>query len=144
MRSIIAMRGKRRGALLLEATLTVMVMGCALVVFAASFPMASRRVYSARHTDLATNACNNQLDLYRNAGYASCPTIPNGASSTQVSFTPPSDLSNATGTLRFTRVDGSYSATTTDTGRLQVDATVTWNAARNDKGTVTLTTLILK
>ena len=47
-----------------------------------------------------------------------------------------------TGTVTFTRVDSSFATTTTDTGRVRVDATVNWTGVGTDHGPVTLTTLI--
>lgn len=122
----------------------VILLGAALVVFSATFPAASRRMYNSRHTDVATNACNLQLEYYRDIGYSSLPAIANGSSSTQVSFAAPADLQRAVGTVTFTRVDPAFAAATVDTGRVRVDATLSWNGALNDRGSVTLTTLILK
>lgn len=134
----------RRGFTLTEAIIAMVLLSLVMVVFGASFPYASQTITRGRHMDLASNACQAQLEVYRNAGYNSCPAIATGSSSTKVSFTPPSDLTGATGTVQFTRVTDSFSTTTVETGRMKVEAQITWKGFGLDKGTVTLTTLIVE
>lgn len=137
-------RGARHGFTLTEAIIAMMLLSFIMVVFGASFPYASQTITRSRHMDLAANACQQELEVYRNAGYNSCPSIPAGSMSASVTFTPPSELTQATGKVTFTRVNDSLNATSSETGRLQVEANVTWAGFGLDKGNVTLTTLIVR
>jgi hypothetical protein len=124
--------------------MAVLVMVLAVLVFGASFPACSRTIARSRHTDVASETAQQQLEIYRDAGYNSLPAIPNGASSAQVSFTPPSTLPSATGTVTLTHVDGNWAATAADTGRVRVDVAVNWRGTLTDQGPITVSTLLLR
>jgi prepilin-type N-terminal cleavage/methylation domain-containing protein len=136
--------GRRRGFTLTELMVVVLLMGLAIAIFSASFPAAGQSLYRSRHIDLAANACNQQLEFWRNVGYSSVPPIPAGTSRLQQSFDPPAELPGATGTVVFTRLDGNYAETTQNTGRLRVDVSVSWAGSGNDRGTVSVTTLLVE
>ncbi len=137
-------RGARRGFTLTEAIIAMVLLSLIMVVFGASFPYASQTITRSRHMDLAANACQQELEVYRSVGYNSCPSISAGSTSTKVEFTPPDALTQATGTVTFTRVNDSLNATGSDTGRLKVEASIKWSGYGLDKGNVTLTTLIVR
>lgn len=132
-----------RGFSLPEILIAFAVAGLMVAAFGACFPTASRAVTWSRHRDGAADACQQQLEAARNAGYGAVTGFGSGSTVTQ-SFTPPSYLPRATGTVKFTRVDGSFNATTADTGRYRVDATCSWNGVTTDQGTITLTTFLLR
>jgi prepilin-type N-terminal cleavage/methylation domain-containing protein len=135
----------RRGFSLVETMVAVVLLGFATIVFGTALPAASQAMSKGRNSDLATDACQQRLEFYRNVGYNSLPTIPTGASQTSVTFTPPSAMGPATGTVTFTRVDDGFNASTTDTGRVRVEARIVWNGGSGARGgTVTVTTLILR
>jgi hypothetical protein len=117
----------------------------ALVIFGGTFPTATQIMYKGRHMDDASIACQHQLEYYRAAGYGSVsPFIAAGQSSgTGPTFTA-SDLPAASGTVTFTRVDAGYAATTTDTGRIRMDVTAGWSGSGVDRGSVTLTSLVVQ
>jgi hypothetical protein len=106
-----------------------------------------------RHEDLAVGACYAELEARRLKG---CDNIPSGANEVKLTgasllCTLPADLPNATGTLRVRRValagfkpSFTYVETSTDTGRLRLDMTVTWQGVKNDKGSVTVSSLVLR
>lgn len=133
---------RRRGNSLVEAILAVMILAIAVPMFAASFPASSLAILRDRHADVATNACAEQNEFWRNVGYSSLPAI-TGSSLTQ-SFTPPSGLVNPSASVTFTRVDDSLQVSTTDTGRVRVTSTITWTGRGSDQGTVSLTTLLAR
>lgn len=137
-------RRARRGFSLPEVMLAIAIMGYAVAVFVGAFPASGNAISRSRHRDLAASACQQQLEFWRNIGYSSLPAVPSGATGVTVSFTPPATLPRATGSVRFTRVDDSFRPTAADTGRVQVDATVSWERSGSDRGSVTLTTLILR
>lgn len=138
-------RRVRRGFSLVETMVAVLLVGFAAIVFGAALPAASQAVAKSRNSDLATDACLQRLEFYRSVGYNSLPPIPNGATQTTVSFTSPSGMGPATGTVTFTHVDDSFNAVTTDTGRVRADARIVWNGGSGAKGgTVSVTTLILR
>lgn len=134
----------RRGTTLAEVLIALFIAAMAVTVFGTAMPFAAEWVSRSRLTDVATNACEPQIEYWRDIGYGSLPSIPSGNSSTSQAFTPPSALSGATGTVTFTRLTDSLTASTSDTGVVKVDATVVWTGTGHDGGTVTLTTLIGK
>ena len=135
---------RRRGFTLTEIMIVVLLMGMAIAIFSASFPAAGQSLYRSRHTDIASDACQQQLDFWRNVGYGSVPAFANGASKVKQSFTTPSELPGGSASITFVRVNSDYGETTADTGRLRVDATVSWAGSGNDRGAVTQTTLLLQ
>lgn len=135
---------RRRGFTLIEVMITLVCVAFAIAVFGAAFPSASQSIVRSRHRDAVANACHEQLEMWRNVGYNSLPTIPTGTNSISQTFTPPSGLPPATGTVTFTRVNDSYSPTTTDTGRIRVDVAITWTGHGSNRGTVTVNSLIIQ
>jgi prepilin-type N-terminal cleavage/methylation domain-containing protein len=134
----------RRGFSLPEVLIALVVMALAVAVFGAAFPSASQAISRSKHIDMASDECQKQLDFYRQVGFNSLPDIPSGASSLKQAFTPTPELPGAEGVIVFTWLDGNYAATTTPSKRVRVDATVTWSGVSSDKGSVTLTTLIVE
>lgn len=132
----------RRGFTIAESMISMLILALLISTFGAVYPYTAQSIVRAKHMDQAVSACQQQLEYWRDAGYASCPAIAAGYSSTSSTFTPPSDLSNPTGTTTFTHLDSNFSATTIKTGRLRLDATITWTGHGADRGTVTLSTMI--
>jgi len=130
------------GFTMVETMVAAMLLGFAAMVFGAACPMTSQVLVRGRNTDLASDACQKQLELWRNVGYNSLPAIPAGASSLSRSFTPPSDLVGASGTVIFTRIDSTWADTTADTGRVRVDAMVIWGTAGIRGGRIVMTSLL--
>lgn len=126
--------------------MALVVMALAVGVFGAAFPSASQAIARAKHIDQASDECQKALDYYRQIGETSIELslLPAGASRATAAITPTTDLPGASGEVLFRRVDDSYAETTTDTGRLRVDATVRWSGVGSDRGEVTLTTLIVE
>lgn len=135
---------RRRGFTLPEIMLALLVMALTVATFAATFPGAGQAISRSKHIDQASDECQKQLDFYRNVSYNSLPAIPAGVSSTSVTFVPSSELPGATGVVTFTHVDNNFNAVTTRTGRVRVDATVTWVGVGSDRGTQSLSTLIVE
>jgi type II secretory pathway pseudopilin PulG len=135
-------RRPRRGFTILETMITTMLLAFAAMVFGAASPMTSRVLLRGRNSDLSVDACQKQLELWRNVGYNSLPAIPSGASSLTRSFTPPAELAQGTGTVIFTRVDPTWTETTVDTGRVRVDVIITWGGTALRGGRTVLTSLI--
>jgi len=138
-------RGRRRGRgfTLPEVMIALSIMAFAVSVFGASFPACAQTLSRSRNMDMATAACQQQLDYYREVGYFSLPAVQDGAASnTTVSFTPPSTLPAATGLLQFTMINSNLAPSTTDNQRLRVEATVTWAGRGSDRGSVTVTSII--
>jgi type II secretory pathway pseudopilin PulG len=131
----------RRGTTLIEAMVALSITGMAIATFATSFPYASKNLSRARHTDLAASACQQQLEYWRDIGYASVP-LPVGTSSATRSFTPPSEMVEAIGAVTFSRVTPELGASTAETGTVRVDAAITWAGTGYDSGKVSLTSLI--
>ncbi len=140
-RGVSAPNPGKRGVSLTEVMVSMCLLALAVLAFGASFPACSQQVMRARHEDLAVNACQKQLDYWRQVGYTSAP-LASGVSSAKVSFTPPTDLTNATGYTYLVRVDGNFSTTTAESGLLKIVTTVTWSGSGRDKGSVSLTSLI--
>jgi prepilin-type N-terminal cleavage/methylation domain-containing protein len=135
-------RPHRRGFTIPEVLMALAITGFAVSIFGASFPACGRALSRSRHTDIASDACQQQLELYRQVGYDSLPAIPAGSSSLKVQFAAPAGLPGATGAVTFTRLDSSFSATTQDTGRVRADAGVAWTGTGSDRGAITVTSLI--
>lgn len=124
--------------------LALMVMALAVATFAATFPAAGQAIARSKHLDQASDACQQRLDFYRNVTYRSLPAIPAGAASTTVAFTPPAELPGATGGVTFTHVDASFQPTTIRSGRIKADARITWAGTGSDRGSYTLSSLIIE
>lgn len=137
-------RVRRRGFTLTELMVVVLLMGLAISIFAASFPAAGQSIYRSRHMDIAGNACDQQLEFWRNVGYGSVPAFPQGSSSVSQNFTASSELPGAIGTVTFVRVDDSFAPTTSETGQVRVDVSVTWGGSGNDRGTVSVTSMLVQ
>jgi prepilin-type N-terminal cleavage/methylation domain-containing protein len=138
---------KRRGFSLPETIMALVVMALAVGVFGAAFPSAGQAIARSKHIDMASDACQKQLDYYRQIGETSIELtyLPANTSTATVAFTPNGDLpGGGTGSVVFRRLDSSYNTTTADTGRLRVDASVSWTGVGSDRGTVTLSTLIVE
>jgi len=139
-------KDSRRGFSLPEVLMALAVMALAVGVFGAAFPSATQAIARSKHIDMASDACQKQLDFYRQVGETSIELnhLPANTSQATVAFTPNAELPGATGSVVFRRVDTNYVETTTDTGRLRVDATVTWSGVGSDRGTVKLYTFIVE
>ncbi|MBM3459754.1 MAG: hypothetical protein FJX77_14630 [Armatimonadetes bacterium] len=122
--------------------MSILLLAVAVTMFAASFPATSQSILRDRHRDVAASACVKQLEYWRGVGYSSLPAMT--SSTLSQSFTVPTDLLNGTGTVTFTRVDDSLTATSTETGKRKVEATVTWTGQGKDRGTVALTSLLVQ
>ena len=135
----------RRGFTITELMVTLVLIGFAFTILGATFPTAMQILYKSRHMDDANISSQNQVEAYRAAGYGSIKTyVAAGSSSgTGPSFTC-SDLPRPVGTITFTKVDANYAATTSDTGRIRIDATTKWTGSGLDKGSVTVTSLIIQ
>jgi prepilin-type N-terminal cleavage/methylation domain-containing protein len=131
----------RRGFTLPEVMLALGVLAFAVSIFGTAFPTASRAVARSNNMDTAVNLCDHQLEIYRDGGYTACEPAA-GQSTRTVSFTAPPTIPNGTGTVTFTRVDDSYQPTSTYTGRVLVQASVSWRGTGRDLGTVTMSTLV--
>jgi len=139
-----AKRWRTRDAFtLIEAILALMVVGMLAATALPSFIQAERAVKTAHHREIATQAAHEALEGWRQAGFAGLPAIPNGQTSATATFTPPSALPGATGTVTFTRVDTAFAPDVLETGRREVVTTVKWAGTSGDTGTVTQATLIV-
>ena len=136
-----AFQKQRRGTTLVEAMVALGVTGMAIATFATAFPFASSTVSRSRQSEIASNSCQLQLEYWRDMGYASLP-LSAGTQTVSQYFTPPTGLNKATGTVKFTRVTDTMTATSQDTGSVRVDATIQWNGTGRDGGEVTLTSLV--
>src|SRR5438552_143451 len=119
-------RRSGRGFSLPETMVAAVILGFAGMIFSAACPSTSQVLLRGRSTDLASDACQQQLEFWRDIGYASLPAIPAGSRSVSRAFTPPASLAQATGTVTFTRLDDAWAETTADAGRVRVDAAVAW------------------
>jgi type II secretory pathway pseudopilin PulG len=137
-------RQRRKGFSLTETLVAVLITAITLIAFGTMFPSSSRLVQRSRCEDLATRACQSQLEFYREAGYASLPNIRAGTSEATVTFTPPSDLPLARGTIRFSNADSSFAASSATTGRVRIDATISWHTSGEVRRSVTETSIVLK
>jgi hypothetical protein len=128
---------------MIEALTAAVVAGLAIMLFTAAFPSCSQWVLRSGHVDAATNGCSKQTEYWRGIGYGGLPTS-GGAASVEQTWTPPSELPNATAKTKFTLVDASLSPSAVDMGRCKVEATVTWVGTGSDKGSVTLVGVITR
>jgi hypothetical protein len=129
----------------METMIAVLMLAFAMTVFGASLPSTSQVLLRSRSSNVAIDACQQQLENWRNIGYSSLPAFPSGSGTMTQSFTPPTEIGQgATGTVTFRRVNASYATTTTDTGRVLVEATITWGGSGIRGSSVTLTTLMLR
>ena len=128
----------------METMIALLVLIFAIIVFGASFPAASQTQLRARNTDVATNACQQQLEFWRGVGYASLPAFPNGKTQITDTFAAPEALAGGKGSITFTRLDSAFDPTHGDSGRVRADATITWTGRGMDHANVTVTTLILR
>jgi prepilin-type N-terminal cleavage/methylation domain-containing protein len=140
------MNRRRRGFTLPETLMAMVVMAAAVGIFGAVFPSASQAISRSKHIDMASDECQKQLDKYRQIGETAIELsyMPSGTSRYSMSFTPSSELPGATGSLVFRRVDTSYVETTSDTGRMRVDVSVSWRGVGRDRGTIGFTSLIVE
>ena len=127
----------------------MLLMGMAIALFSSVYPAATQGIYRSRHLDLARNACQAYVEALRNAGYNSIPGPSSGQSVATNTWDTslvalPSDLPAPSGTWTCTKVDTNYAATTSDSGRYRIDVSLSWASWGVDRGTVTLTTLVVK
>lgn len=144
---------RRRGFTLPEAMMCVLIAGMAASIFGASFPSAAKAMRRSQHVDLAAEACYAELEAWRGRGYSQIPagsgTVTLGTASLIRSL--PAALPNASGQLVIRRMDVSgsspnysYQQSATDTGRVQLEMSVTWAGTGTDRGTVTVATLVFQ
>jgi Tfp pilus assembly protein PilV len=132
----------RRGVTLSEVLIGVLITAMSTVTFASVNISSYQAVARSQHLELATQIAHEELEVCRQAGYAGLPTIPTGRKSVTSDLATPTTLPDATAKVVYTRVDASLNPSTTATGRRRVDVTVTWDGSGNDRGSVTLTTLM--
>lgn len=131
-----------RGMTFVEVLVSMGLAVLGVLVFQAYFPAAPQALAQSRHTDLAMNACEVQLEAYRDAGYFSLPDVPQGSTYTQIEFTPPAALPAATGTVTVTRVDEDLQPTSADTGLVMVEVAIAWSQRGRDRGTARVSTVM--
>lgn len=128
---------------LVEAMVALVVIALISAAFPTLFIQADRTVKTAHHREIATQAAHQALEGWRQMGYALLPAVPNGETSIVATFTPPTSLPGATGTVTVTRVDTSFVPDPVETGRREVVTSVTWAGTGSDLGTVTQATLLV-
>jgi type II secretory pathway pseudopilin PulG len=138
-----AARAARRGVTLAEVLVSLGLVALSTAVFGTFVPAVGRSMGRAHGRDIATEACQKQLETYRANGYQFLPSS-GGSFLARTTFTPSVSLQNAVGTASFTPVDANMQPTSGDTGRVRVDVTVSWNAGGGDRGSATLTTVIVR
>ena len=134
----------RRGSSLVDVVIAVWLLSMAILTIAAVDVSGTRTIRRSQGMEIATQAARAELDEWRQKGFGALPAIGTGQTAVTQTFTPPAALQAGTGRTTFTRVDAAQAAATTETDRRRVAATVTWTGRGNDKGSVTLTTLIVK
>lgn len=134
----------RRGFTIVEAMTAAVVAGLAVTMFTAAFPSCSQWVLRSGHLDAATNGCARQAEYWRGVGYNAITAIPPGESTATQTWTPPSELPNATAQTVFTYLDSSMSPTTVSQGRCKVEVTVTWTGNGGDKGSVSVVGVVTR
>lgn len=113
-------------------------------IFAAAYPITSQILLAGRNCDLASDACQRQLEFWRNVGFASLPSIPVGASRITRTFTAPASLAQGAGLVTFSRINSTWGETTEDTGRMRVDVVVTWGGRGIRGGRIPMTAVLLR
>ena len=134
-----------RGVSLLETIVSLFIATLSIATLSATFSTGGRAVTVSRHREEAANACSAELDARRRQGYTPLSSrIASGASTATTTFatTLPNDLPNPQATLTLQRIDSTFASTPTDTGRVRMDAQLSWGGIGNDRGTVTLTALV--
>ncbi len=138
------MKRGRRGFTLPEVLVAMTLVGAAVSVFGAAFPACSYTIQRSRATDMAADACQQRMDMYRSVGHASLPAIPDGQTSLTQGFSGPAGLPAGAGSVTFTRVDAAFSPVSTETGRVQVRVQVSWAGRGTNRGAVSVTSLIVQ
>jgi prepilin-type N-terminal cleavage/methylation domain-containing protein len=143
-RQIRPKRQQRRGFTLPEIMTAVLILTFVFSVFGAAFPACSQAVSRGRHIDSATDACQQKLESLRATAFASLPQPGTGSSTVTQSFTPPSTLPAASGSVTLTAVDSNLATVTGSSTHLRVDVAVSWQGRGGDRGSVTVTGLLYK
>lgn len=137
-------RAMRRGFTLLETMVAILLLTFTTAIFAAVYPVTSQILLAGRNCDLASDACQQQLEFWRNVGYASLPTIPTGASRISRTFAAPTSLAQGAGMVTFSRIDAGWAETTEDTGRMRVDVVITWGGRGIRGGRIPMTAVLVR
>jgi type II secretory pathway pseudopilin PulG len=140
--------GGRRGTSIVEVILAVLLLSLIFLSVTPGFMQSELTVDRSRNMEIATQAAQAQLDTWREQSYAALPTLPSGVASLTQSFTPPAALPHGTGQTVLTRLNGSLVPVTTEpagseAGRRRIAVTVSWDAGGSDRGSVTLTSLMI-
>ena len=137
-------RKTRRGFTVVEALTAAVVAGLAIMLFSAAFPSCSQWVLRNGHVDAATNGCSRQTEYWRGIGYEGLPPIPTGQTTLTQTWTPPTELPQATAKTVFTNVDETLNPSLLETGRCKVEVTATWVGRGSDYGSVTVVGVITR
>ncbi len=131
-----------RGFTRLEVLVTLTVLCLAILAMAPALMLGNRSVKRAQNTEIATQIAQERLERVRDAGYTALPILKAGQTSRTESFAPGTALPRATGQTVCTRLAEDLVTQTTDSERCRVSVTVAWVGVGNDKGSVSLTTLV--
>lgn len=123
-----------------------------VVLLTAMMPRYYLQVRHGRHVEQAIQLAHQELEAWREVGYADLPAVPNGSTSSTTAnlLTSLSSLPNATGQVVVTRVDSSLApvsvpaGNTDTTTRRKVEVTISWTGYRYDNGSQTVSSILSK
>lgn len=113
-------RGTARGATALS---------CLLILTSAAVTAhtkARESIRSSNFLGLATEACEEQLEHWRDAGYGRLPLIPEGVCAVSWGFGPLEELPGARALMVLSRVNDGLLVSREESGRRRLDARVIW------------------
>lgn len=94
-----------------------------------------------QRTEIATHIAAAEIETYRGRSFTSLPAVP--SSSVTVPLTNTNSLPGGTGSATFTKVDSALNETSSEYGRRKIAVTVGWDDKNQDKGSVTLTSVLV-
>jgi prepilin-type N-terminal cleavage/methylation domain-containing protein len=133
---------KRRGFTLAEVLVSLTVLCLAVLAVVPALLLGNRSVQRAQHTEVATQIAQERLEKVREAGYTALAVMRTSGTSLSETFAPGSSLPRGTGLVATTRLAEDLVTPTTNSERCRVSVTVSWTGVGNNKGAVTLTTLV--
>lgn len=127
---------------MIEGLIGIFVAALAALTFVPTFGAANRTVKEMQYVETATQTCREKVEHIRREGFQLLPTVPDGQSTATSSTETVPNLPSGSMTVQVTRVDSSFAASTTETGRRKVDVTVNWNPYPKTR-TMKITTLVV-
>lgn len=138
----VSLRHRGRGYSLVEVLIAVFMLLLCVLTVAPCMSFSRTVTRKQQRTEIATHIAAAEIETYRGRTFTSLPAI--SSSSVTLPLTGTNSLPGGTGSTTFTKVDAALNETTAEYGRRKISVTVAWDDKLQDKGAVTLTSILVK